>query len=146
MRTVLAAIVVAVASAPALADGYWVRDAHGYRYWVDTGPDPVTPEFIIVLLVGVLVSVIAVVISEDEKRKLAPLRTPTRAGLPAEIATPQTVQYYDDQTARVLAYDRYLQSQAAQYRQYIETVRLGAEAHELARLIEDQRSNWHGGW
>lgn len=138
---------MAVVSAPALADGYWARDAYGYRYWVDTGPDANPLAFIfIVLVVGAVVFAIVMAIDDEEKKKARAVEEAHTAGLPAEIATPQTVQYYDDQTARVLAYDRYLQAQAAQYRQYIETVRLEAEALEFAGLVEDQRKYQHGRW
>lgn len=124
----------------ALARGYWVRDAYGYVFWVDTGPEPIdVTSVVMLLLIFVAGGFVWMIYEEEQKKKNA-------AGLPAEIASPQTEEFYHDQTNRVLAYDRYLRAQADQYRQYIETARLEAEAHEVARLIEDHRRRQREGW
>ena len=66
--------------------------------------------------------------------------------LPAEIANPQSVDYYQDQTARVHAYMQFLDAEAESARRYIEMMRLKAEAAEIADQVEDDRSNAREGW
>ena len=124
----------------AMAEQVWVQTAYGGWELVYTGPDPR-----VVLMFVFLIVVAAAVIAVAGSSANSP-GADTTNNLPAEIANPQSVDYYQDQTARVHAYMQFLDAEAESARRYIEMMRLKAEAAEIANQVEDDRSNAREGW
>ena len=124
----------------AMAEQVWVQTAYGGWELVYTGPDPR-----VVLMFVFFIVVAAAVIAVAGSSANSP-GADTTNNLPAEIANPQSVDYYQDQTARVHAYMQVLDAEAESARRYIEMMRLKAESAEIANQVEDDRSNAREGW
>ena len=122
----------------AAAGQVWVQDPYGGWELVTTSPEP-DMLFVTLIVVGIAF-IICCVLASDESSG-----TPSSSSnLPAEIAHPRSVEYYDDQVTRVRACTQHLEAEAEHARRYIEANRLKAEAAEIARMLEDdqRREGW----
>ena len=127
----------------AMAEQVWVQTAYGGWEPVYTGPDP---RVVLMFVVAAAVIAVAIAFCEQSGSSANSPGADTTNNLPAEIANPQSVDYYQDQTARVDAYMQFLDAEAESARRYIEMMRLKAEAAEIANQVEDDRSNAREGW
>ena len=126
----------------AAAGQVWVQDPYGGWELVNTGPEPAL--LFVTLIVSGIAFIICCMLASDESSDTPP--SYCMSNLPAEIANPQSVEYYDDQVARVRACTQLLDAEAEHARRYIEANRLKAEAAEIERMLSDNRGDDGEGW
>ena len=100
----------------AAAGQVWVQDPYGGWELVNTGPEPAL--LFVTLIVGGIAFIICCMLASDESSDTPP--SYCMSNLPAEIANPQSVEYYDDQVPRVRACTQLLDAEAEHARRYID--------------------------
>ena len=104
----------------AMAGGFWRQSADGWIY---------IPDGLVIVLIGAVVALaalIAIVCSDESK----PSATFSEY-LPEVLQTPESVEYYEDMTARTRALKRQLDADTELAESYIKAGRAKAELEDL---------------
>jgi len=91
--------------------------------------------FVFALIVGLLIACVLDMEKNARVRRQYADYYAAQSRLPAEITTPQSVDYYSEQTARVLELKKKLDAQTALAESYIRAMRTKGELEELPEIL-----------
>jgi hypothetical protein len=119
-RIAAATIGTMLLTSHAMAGGFWLQRADGWIY---------VPDELLIVFIGAVVAAVAViaVACSDQSKPSATFSE----YLPEEVRAPESVEYYDDMTARARGLKRQLDADTELAESYIKARRAKAELEDL---------------